>query len=208
VKAHEILAANRLEAGDRAADLARIRMRAVERLREGISGHRRRVVFLLPDRRDQVVAPRLDLLLGKPRMPCDVGGEPEHRRKIIGQARRGDRHLVTAGRHRQRGAAAVEIVRDLVRRMRHRAAIQHARAERRRAVALGRIRVGAVAHADQRADRRRGVIGLGDDRDAVLERHPLGIQAGHNVSSYNARPAVFRIRYSLFVIGYFLGAAL
>ena len=69
--------------------------------------------------------------------------------KIVGQAGGGQRHLVAAGGHRQRGAAAVEIVGNRIRRSRHRAAIQHARAQRRGAVAIGRIGIRAGAHADQ-----------------------------------------------------------
>ena len=93
----------------------------------------------------------------------------EHVVEIFGQAGRGDRHLVAAGRDRQRRAAPVEIVGDRFRRSGHGSAIEHARAQRRGAVAIERIGVRAGAHADQHADRRRRVIRLREDGDAVVE---------------------------------------
>ena len=146
---------------------------------------------------DQVFAPCRDFLVGKTRMPRHVGGEREHRGEILREAGRRERHLVPSGDHRQRRAAAVEIVGDRIRRSRHGAAIEHARAERRRAVAIGRIRIRAGTHADQHADRRGGVIRFRDDGDAVLERHPLGIQAGHTCDPITCA-RTFRLDYFFF----------
>ena len=131
--------------GDRAAHLSRVGMIAVERLHERIDRHRRRIVFVLADRGDQVLAPRRDLVIGKSRMPGHVGGQRQHRGKIVRQAGGSDRHLVAPGDHRQRRAAAVEIVGNRVRRSSHGAAIEHSRAERGGAVAIGRVRIGAGA---------------------------------------------------------------
>ena len=83
-----------------------------------------------------VFAAGRDLAVAEGRLARHVGHEREHRLEIIGEARRGQRHLVAPGDDRQRGAAAVEVVGNHVRRALERAAIEHPRAERCGAVAL------------------------------------------------------------------------
>ena len=116
VEAHEILTPDRFDGGDGAPHFARIRMGAVERLREGVARHRCRVVFVLADRGDQRFLARGDFAVLERGMPRDVGGERQHRIEIVGEAGGCQRHLVTAGNHRQRRAAAVKLVGNDIRR--------------------------------------------------------------------------------------------
>jgi hypothetical protein len=176
VKAHQVLALDVRQSLDGAVRLPRVRMRAVERLRERIDGHRRRVVFLLANRGDQLIAPRLDLRIGKARVPRHVGGQCQHGGEIIRQRRRGNRHLVAAGDGGERGAAAIEVVGDRIGRSRHGAPIENARAQSRSAFAIDRIGERACPHADQQADGGCGVIGFRDDGHAVVQRHAPGVQ--------------------------------
>jgi hypothetical protein len=109
-------------------------------------------------------------------MPRHVGDQRQHRIEIVGQAGGGHRRLVTAGNYRQRRAAAVELVGNHVGGSLGRAAIEDAGTERRCSVAVGRIGVGAGAHADQQTDGRRRVIGFREHRDAVRQHDASGVQ--------------------------------
>ena len=88
----------------------------------------RRVVLVLPDRRDHLALARRDLSSsGQRRRHEDVAEQREHRLEIVGETRADQGEQMPGDGDRQGDAAAVELLRDVRRRARGGAAIDDTR---------------------------------------------------------------------------------
>ena len=85
---------------------------AIEQRLQGLCGANARVVEVLPDHGDHLVAPLRNLVCWKHRGPRHVGHERDHVRKVLGETGAREHHRVTIRGDPQRDAAVVEQFRD------------------------------------------------------------------------------------------------
>ena len=143
-----------------------------------------RIVFVLPDGRDDLSTPLDDFFFGAGCAADHVGDQIEHRLEILRETGAHERHGVPRDRDAESNAAPVEILRDRIRRAARGSTVDDAREEIRRSDRIFGVTNAAGWNTDVQGDRRCRRRLLDDDTGAVRQHlasggKPVTGQGGH-----------------------------
>ncbi len=171
VEPQQVVACDPLDGIDGASGWTPVGMSVgIHQAHQAIHRHGRRIVFVLPDARDDRRPPSVDLLGRERGVPKDVRDDVEHRGQILGQAGARCRQQVTRHAYVQADAAAIEVFGQPLCRSAFGAAIDDARQEVRATKEVVLIEAAARRDGGKQRHCRMGRSLLDQHRRAAVER--------------------------------------